>query len=107
MVRKTLRWRRVDSNHQYRVTPPRFRQGVKSAPLASHQPKGSTNEESRHHGNAGGSCAVLMVRIRLPSAESRTNLLVATPVPLLRGRLVAAPEPATLVLLGSAPLGFR
>jgi len=43
MVCTTLRWRGVDSNHQYRVTPPRFRQGVKSAPLASHQPKGSTN----------------------------------------------------------------
>src|SRR5215471_14412864 len=69
MVCTTLRWRGVDSNHQYRVTPPRFREGVISAPLDSHQPKGSTNE-SRHHGNAGGSCAVLMVRIRLPPADS-------------------------------------
>ena len=55
LVCVTLRWRGVDSNHQYRVTPPRFREGVISAPLDSHQPKGSTNE-NRHHGNAGGSC---------------------------------------------------
>src|SRR6516162_10790088 len=43
------------SVYQYRVTPPRFREGVISAPLDSHQPKGSTNE-NRHHGNAEGSC---------------------------------------------------
>ena len=55
LVCVTLRWRGVDSNHQYRVTPPRFREGVISAPLDSHQPKGSTNE-NRHHGNAEGSC---------------------------------------------------
>src|SRR5215469_16996462 len=68
----TLRWREVDSNHWYRVMRSRFREGVISVPPASHQPKGSTNE-SRHHGNAGGSCAVLMVRIRLPPAKSRAN----------------------------------
>ena len=55
LVCVTLRWRGVDSNHQYRVTPPRFREGVISTPLDSHQPKGSTNE-NRHHGNAEGSC---------------------------------------------------
>src|SRR5690348_6055930 len=66
---QTRRWRGVDSNRQYRVTRQRFREGVISAPLDS-PPTESSTKESRHV-EMPGTCAVLMVRIRLAPAGSQ------------------------------------
>jgi len=45
LVCVTLRWRGMDSNHQYRVSRSRVREGVMSAPLDSSPTEGSRNGE--------------------------------------------------------------
>src|SRR5437868_14268074 len=69
MVCMTRRWRGVDSNHQYRVTRQRFREGVISAPLDS-PPTERQHEREPTPWRCRGPCAVLMVRIRLAPAAS-------------------------------------
>ena len=69
---QTRRWRGVDSNHQYRATRQRFREGVISAPLDS-PPTERQHEREPTPWRCRGPCAVLMVRIRLaPPASLRT-----------------------------------